>query len=166
MKRPIALALMILLANPPRASALDADKAAYVGGTISSYTAIDKPIEGRLSLGPAQLAFAPDNRPPGAEHLSIDYSSIHGLEFGQAAGRRGPLIAGAFVLLGPFGLPAVSAKHRAHYLTLVYADSRGQHQVVVMELGKDMVRTTLAALEERSGIPIEYQDDEARKWRR
>jgi hypothetical protein len=33
----------------------------------------------------------------------------------------------------------------------------------VLELGKDIVRVTLAALEARSGHKIEYQDEEARK---
>ena len=36
-------------------------------------------------------------------------------------------------------------------------------QVGVFELGKDIVRTTLAIVEKRSGKPLEYQDDSARK---
>jgi hypothetical protein len=35
--------------------------------------------------------------------------------------------------------------------------------VAVIELGKDIVRTTLAIVETRSGKQIEYQDEEARK---
>jgi hypothetical protein len=37
---------------------------------------------------------------------------------------------------------------------------------MVIELGKHVVRSTLAGIEARSGVPIEYQDEEARKWRR
>jgi hypothetical protein len=33
----------------------------------------------------------------------------------------------------------------------------------VLELGKDIVRTTLASIEARTGKRVEYQDDEARK---
>ena len=33
----------------------------------------------------------------------------------------------------------------------------------VLEIGKDIVRTTLAIMETRSGKKIEYQDEEARK---
>jgi hypothetical protein len=165
-KRPIVLMLMMLIASTPPASALDAHKAAYVGGTLPSYSVANQPIEGRFDIGPTQLAFVPDHRRPAMERLSIDYSAIRGVELGQTAGRRRPLVAGALVLLGPFGLPTLSAKRRVHYLTLVYADHQGQYQVVVMELGKDLVRTTLAALEGRSGITVEYQDDEARQWSR
>ncbi|HZN10410.1 MAG TPA: hypothetical protein VFC61_01965 [Blastocatellia bacterium] len=35
--------------------------------------------------------------------------------------------------------------------------------MAVFELGKDMVWTTLAVVEARSGKQVEYQDDEARK---
>lgn len=41
------------------------------------------------------------------------------------------------------------------------ADAR--EQAVVLELGKDIVRTTLTVVETRSGKEIEYQDDDARK---
>ena len=34
---------------------------------------------------------------------------------------------------------------------------------MVFELGKDMVRTTLAIMEARTGKKIQYQDEEARK---
>ena len=33
----------------------------------------------------------------------------------------------------------------------------------MFELGKDIVRTTLASLEARTGKKIDYQDEEARK---
>jgi hypothetical protein len=36
-------------------------------------------------------------------------------------------------------------------------------QVVVLEIGKDIVRTILPIVETRSGKKIEYQDDESRK---
>src|SRR5262245_3638850 len=166
MTQPIALALIVLLASPLRASSLDAHKVAYVGGTIPWYDVANEPLDGHLHMDPTQVTFVPDRRPRVAEHLSIDYSSIRGLEFGQTVGRRVPLVVGALVVLGPFGLPSLSARHRAHYLTLLYADPQDQYQVVVMELGKDIVRATLRTLEERSGVAVEYQDDEARKWSR
>ena len=39
----------------------------------------------------------------------------------------------------------------------------GKEQVAVLELGKAVVRTTLAIVETRSQKTLEYQDDEARK---
>jgi len=38
-----------------------------------------------------------------------------------------------------------------------------KQQAAVFEIGKDSIRTTLAALEARTGRKIEYQDEEARK---
>jgi hypothetical protein len=70
------------------------------------------------------------------------------------------------VLVGPFGLLLLSAKRRAHYLTLVYADEMGENQVVVMELGKNVARAALDALEAHTGLAMEYQDEAARKWSR
>lgn len=48
----------------------------------------------------------------------------------------------------------------------MYADDLGKYQVVVLELGKHVVRETLDALEARSGVEIEYQNKAARQWRR
>jgi hypothetical protein len=55
------------------------------------------------------------------------------------------------------------SKKRKHYLTVGYKDEEGSDQVVVLELGKDIVRTTLAVVETRAGKQIEFQDEEARK---
>jgi hypothetical protein len=166
MKGPIALTLMFVLASPPRVWALDGNKAAYVGGTIFSFNVSNEPIEGRLDIGPHRLVFVPDGGPHAAGRLRIDYASVRHLELGQKAERRGPLVVGATVLVGPFGLLLLSAKRRAHYLTLVYADEMGENQVVVMELGKNVARAALDALEAHTGLAMEYQDEAARKWSR
>jgi hypothetical protein len=55
------------------------------------------------------------------------------------------------------------SKKRKHFVTIGYKDNDGKEQVAVFELGKDIVRTTLAVLETRSGKKIEYQDEEAKK---
>jgi len=44
-----------------------------------------------------------------------------------------------------------------------FKDEAGASQVAVIELGKDLVRTTLPIVKTRSGKEITYQDDEARK---
>jgi hypothetical protein len=58
---------------------------------------------------------------------------------------------------------ALFSKKRNHYLTVGFKDAAGKDQAAVFELGKDIVRTTLAIIQTRSGKQIEYQDDEARK---
>jgi hypothetical protein len=81
---------------------------------------------------------------------------MNSLEYGQKAGRR----VGLAIAVSPL---ALLSKKRKHFLTVNYLDDTEKQQAVVLELGKDIVRTTLATLEARSGRKIEYQDEEARK---
>ena len=67
------------------------------------------------------------------------------------------------MLLSPVGLFLLFSKKRKHYLTINFKDAAGKDQAVVFELGKEIVRTTLAILEARTGKQIQYQDEEARK---
>jgi hypothetical protein len=60
-------------------------------------------------------------------------------------------------------LLSLFSKKRKHYLTIGFKDEMDKDQVVVLEIGKDIVRTTLPIVETRSGKKIEYQDDESRK---
>ena len=83
-------------------------------------------------------------------------TNITGLEYGQKAGRR----VGAAVLVNPLLL---FSKKRQHFFTIGFKDKDGKEQAIVLELGKDIVRTTLTIIETRSGKEIEYQDEEARK---
>jgi hypothetical protein len=166
MRHLTVVALLVVLVTPALASALAGDKAAYVGGTIARFNIPDMRVEGLIELRRRHFVFVPANSPHAAEPLPIDYESIRHLEFGQLASRRVPLVVAATAVLGPFGLLSMPAKSRAHYLTLTYAGEQGRTEVIVVELGKHLVRSTLAVVEARSGIPIEYQDEEARKWSR
>jgi hypothetical protein len=167
MKRITAVALLVLLTIPNLVSAVAGDKAAYVAGTIARFNRPSTHIEGRVEIGPRQFVFVPDTSlHAGARPLLIDFESIRHLEFGQNVSRRAALASGTTAVLGPLGLMSLLAKSRAHYLTMTYASEQNRTEVIVIELGKDVVRSTLAVVESRSGIPIEYQDEEARKWRR
>jgi hypothetical protein len=95
--------------------------------------------------------------------LSIPYKDIIDLEYGQKAGRRIGAAVGTTILLGPLGLLALFSKKRNHFLTVGFKDADGKDQVAVLELGKDIVRTTIPIVETRSGKKVTYQDDEARK---
>ena len=148
--RPVAAALILVLVASAVLSAVDGNKAAYIGGTLTS---VKEKSEGSFSTqSPTEAVFNVKNQPP----VSIPYSSIESLEYGQKAGRR----VAVAVLVSPL---ALFSKKRNHYLTISYKDKGGADQAAVFELGKDIVRTTLAVLELRSKKPIEYQDDEARQ---
>lgn len=46
---------------------------------------------------------------------------------------------------------------------MAYKDADGKEQACILELGKDIVRTTLKIMQTRSGQTLKFQDDEARK---
>jgi hypothetical protein len=132
--------------------AVDAKKAEYVGGTITS---IPEKTEGVLDTkNESTLTFTPGKK--GSTPLAIPYSAITELEYGQKAGRR----VGVAIMISPL---ALFSKKRKHFLTVSYKDVSDKDQAVVFEVGKDIVRTTLTIVETRSGKEIQFQDDEARK---
>jgi hypothetical protein len=147
-RRFVATALLVSFVAVPLA-AVDGDKAAYMGGTLQ----VKEKAEGSFSTqSPTEVVFATKKNGT----VSIPYTSIESLEYGQKAGRR----VAVAVMISPL---ALFSKKRNHYLTITYKDQAGVDQAAVFELGKDIVRTTLTVLEVRSKKEIEYQDEEARK---
>ncbi|MGE3342576.1 MAG: hypothetical protein AB7L71_03985 [Vicinamibacterales bacterium] len=144
---PSTLAIVLLVATS--AAAVGGNKAAYVGGTV---TTVKEKAEGPLDIRDnATLTLSTKDG-----SLKIPYAAIESLEYGQKAGRR----VAVAVLVSPL---ALFSKKRNHYLTIEFKDADGKAQAAVLELGKDIVRTALTVVETRSGKKIEYQDDEARK---
>ncbi|HWZ30400.1 MAG TPA: hypothetical protein VNX18_03650 [Bryobacteraceae bacterium] len=121
----------------------------YVGGTVTS---IKQETEGKSSTVDEKVfTFAYKKG-----KLDIPYERVDSIEYGQKAGRR----IGVAIMVTPI---ALLSKKRKHFLTVNYLDENEKQQAVVFELGKDIVRVTLASLEARTGKKIEYQDEEARK---
>ena len=135
--------------SSPLQAGVPARRATYRGGTI---TQLEISQQGELSLESADhLVFD-----AGSDDLRVAYTSIRGIEYGQKAGRR----LGLAIVVSPLFL---LSKKRKHFLTVHFVDQRGGSQAAVFELGKKIVRTTLAALEARTGLLIDYEDEEARK---
>jgi hypothetical protein len=120
----------------------------YVGGTLT----IKQETEGRSSTADEKVFVFEYH----GGKLEVPYERMNELEYGQKAGRR----IGVAILVSPI---ALLSKKRRHFLTINYLDESEKQQAVVLELGKDVVRTTLASVQARSGRKIEYQDEEARK---
>jgi len=162
-KRLTASVLLALFASSITLSAVDGDKAAYIGGTHPAYVGAKDEIEGELNTQlETALVLSPKAKSLRGNNLNIPFDKVIDLEYGQKAGRRVGLALGLAVV-NPIALGALFSKKRKHYLTIGYRDEAGKDQVAVLELGKDIVRTTLAIVETRSGKKIEYQDEEARK---
>ena len=150
MKKSIALVLVCVLGLDLAAFAgLGSDKTAYIGGTENQ---IKDGIEGRSS--------AKDDKNFIFEYkdgqLEIPYDQVNDLEYGQKAGRR----LGLALAISPWLL--LSHKRR-HFLTIGWKDAQDKQHAAVLEIGKSVVRTTIATLEARTGRKVEFEDDEARK---
>lgn len=166
MKRFILTALCLtLFLNATALAGLNSKKAAYQGGTTKDkdFPGAKDAVEGILNTGDETLLKFEYTLNKQPKVYSIPYNQILDIEYGQKAGRRvGASIATA-LLISPIGLFLLFSKKRKHFVTIGYKTDDGKEQVAVYELGKDIVRTTLAILEARSGKKIEYQDEEARK---
>ena len=161
--RATAAALLVIWTTTT-AFALGGKKAAYFGGTSNVFAGATDPVEGQLNTTDAEyLVFTAENAPFKGSELQIRYNDITELEYGQKAGRRVGAAIGTAVLLGPIGLFTLFSKKRKHFITVSYTDRTAKEQAAVLEIGKDIIRTTLTIVETRSGKDIQFQDDEARK---
>lgn len=142
-------------------SALAADSkmksAEYQGGTVA---AMKEGTEVKYALGATDATFTTKGKT-----LTIPYTDIKSIEYGQKAGRRVGAAIGMSVLTGPVGLAMLASKKRKHFVTLSWGTENGPKEAAVFELPKDDIRVALTTLEARTGKTIEYTDEEARKYR-
>lgn len=160
-------AVLLLLAFGTEATgiaSIGSKEAAYFGGTVSAFSGAKDPVEGHIDTANENvLAFSATDKPFAGQVVSIPYASVIDIEDGQKAGRRVGAAVGYSLLLGPAGLLALLSKKRHHYLTVGYQGAGGKDQVVVFEIGKDIIRTTLAIVETRSGKKVVYQGNDAHR---
>lgn len=126
-----------------------AGDARYVGGTVGSLPA---DAEGDLrATDDLFLQFRCKGR-----ELHVPYTQVNLLEYGQQVDRR--YIAAA--LVSPLFL---MSKKRQHFLSLGYTDAQGRQQAMVFRVDKSKIRALLVSLESRTGLKVQYQDEQARK---
>ena len=140
---------MITAALLLAASAYAQSRAEYVGGTAMQFAS---GASGSIDVRDQQyFAFYTKKG-----QIRIRYDKIDGLEYGQKVDRR-LLMA---VVISPMFL---LSKHRKHFLSIGYMDEDSHHQALVFRVDKNDIRATLVSLEARTGLRIQYQDEEARK---
>lgn len=133
----------------PVAAAVRGDEAMYIGGTIRQ---AKEKTEGTLDMSPSDAAVF---RWKGGE-FKIPYKTITSLEYGQKAGRR----IGVAIAISPV---ALLSKKRKHFLSIAFADEKGEKQGAVFELAKGQTRGTISTFETRSGVKLEFESEEAKK---
>jgi hypothetical protein len=147
-KKLVSLFVLVLFLESAALAGLGGGKTMYVGGTTKG---VAERTEGTSSMGDGDFIFTHKGG-----KLTIPYTQVNGLEYGQKAGRR----VGMAIAISPLLL---FSKKRRHYLTVSYLDDQKQQQAAVFELGKDAIKPTLSGLEAKTNKKVEYQDDEARK---
>ena len=165
MKRIVAFALSLaIFSAAPLALATDSKGAAYYGGTLMAFNGAKDPVEGKIdTTNEKALTFYATDKQFTGRSFSIPYDRVLDLEYGQKAGRRVGTAVATTVLFGPIGLVSLLSKKRKHFLTVGFKDDSNKDQLAVIELGKDIVRTTIPIIETRSGKKVEFQDEESRK---
>jgi hypothetical protein len=144
MRRTLVLAGIFLVAHLQGQS-----KAEYVGGTASQM-AIG--AEGSIQVDDDRyFAFYSKK-----SLVRVGYDQINLVEYGQQVSRR---LALAVVISPMFLL----SKQRKHFLTVGYMDGEGRQRALVFRVDKNDIRATLVSLEARTGLKVQYQDEEARK---
>ena len=122
----------------------------YVGGTAP----LAAGTHGSIALSDDRyMAFY-----AGKSQVRVAYDRVNLVEYGQQVDRR---LALALVISPVFLL----SKSRKHFLTIGYAGEDGKQQAMVFRVDKNGIRPTLVALEARTGLKVQYQDEEARKAR-
>ncbi len=120
----------------------------YVGGTVAD----GKKGDARIDIStPGSLALRIRK-----DSILIPWRDVDTLEYGLRVSRRYVEAA----LISPIFLVG---KKKTHFLTIGYVDAGGERQAVVLEVSKGDIRALLVSLEARTGLRVEYQDEEARK---
>lgn len=146
----ISAAIVWLAAGSLKLGAADAGgRVEYVGGTLAN---LPSRAEGRVNTSdPKTLVFQARG-----QDMRVAYGEINLLEYGQQTGRRYIMALAISPLL-------LLSKSRKHFLTIGYKDGDGNQQALVFQVDKKDVRALLASLQARTGLKLDYQDDEARK---
>lgn len=140
----LGVAGALVLAGEPRGG-----KADYVGGTTD---VLEPETEGIIYTVHPDLFLFQTRKTV----IRVPYERINLLEYGQNVSRRYALA----ILISPLLL---LSKKRAHFLTVGFQDEFGRQQAMVFKVDKKDVRAVLAALEARTGLRVQFQDEEARK---
>ena len=141
--------LVLMAVSCALLGAADGADARYVGGTVSAVEADSNGII--RTTDDLFLEYKAKGR-----ELHVPYAKINLIEYGQNVDRRyivAALISPLFVL----------SKKRHHFLSLGYTDNEGRQQAMVFKIDKGKIRALLVSLEARTGLRIQFQDEQARK---
>jgi hypothetical protein len=141
------------------------EAAQYVGGTV---TTIPQQALGELVTADENMLLFTWQRggPSGGGEWRIPYKRVTYLGYGQHAGRRvgaAAALTPVAAAMNPAFIPVLWSKKRRHYITLAFKDDQDKTQTVIFMVGKKSIRVLPKILEARTGVKLQYEDEEARK---
>jgi hypothetical protein len=143
------LPAVLLLATAALLHSAEGAPATYVGGTVEE---IRSDSDGRLkTTDDLFFEFRCKNR-----QVHVAWDKVNLIEYGQNVNRR----VGLAVAVSPLFL---LSKSRRHFLTIGYTDPEGKQQAMVFQVTKSKIRAVLVSLEARTGLKVQFQDEQARK---
>ncbi len=152
--RLLAVSLALIPALTPALNGQS--RAQYAGGTSAQ---LAPGVEGRIEVNDeSYFAFYSKKT-----QVRVPYDRINLVEYGQTVSRRVAMAIALSIALPAIGPLILLSKSRKHFLTVGYAGDDGKQQALVFRVDKGGIRVTLVSLEARTGLKVEYQDDEARK---
>lgn len=148
-KVSVGVLTLIFFAGSVLRAGIPPDAAMYIGGTV---TTIPEQTIGKLDFTSEEsVVFRWKNG-----QWTLPYQQVTSLEYGQKAGRR----VGVAIAVTVW---ALFSKKRRHFLTIGFKDSEGKQQAVLIEVGKAKAKVSIAILEARTGLKVEYESEEAKK---
>ncbi|MFN7937718.1 MAG: hypothetical protein U0R19_30600 [Bryobacteraceae bacterium] len=127
----------------------DRGRVEYIGGTVDAFPG---GTAGILKTSDKEYLILVTKKAT----MKVLYERVNLLEYGQQVSRRYALA----ILISPV---LILSRKRKHFLTVGFQDDAGKQQAAVFTVDKDDIRTLLASLEARTGVRVEFQDEEARR---
>ena len=147
--RLICTFLFVMLTGASHGAGETAGRVEYIGGTMEEFRTGSG---GSIHTANGQVL----TLRIGKRDTEVPYDRINLVEYGQNASRRVVMA----VVVSPLFL---LTKSRKHFLTIGFRDADDRQQAMVLRVDKNKVRAVLVSLEARTGLRVQYQDDEARK---
>jgi hypothetical protein len=154
--RPRLLAALLTLTPALSPALIAQSRAQYAGGT-SAQLAVGTP--GRIEVSDDDYFAFYSNK----AQVRVPYDHINLIEYGQTVSRRVAMAIAMSIAMPGVGSLFLLSKSRKHFLTVGYMGDDGKQQALVFRIDKGGIRATLVSLEARTGLKVEYQDEEARK---
>jgi hypothetical protein len=140
----------------PLSAAVEGKRAMYVGGTAAS---LHEKQQGTLDTsGTSEFAFTWDKG-----KWNLPFASLSKMVYREKVGRHVGATVATTAAVGVGGLFLLMAKKKKHYLSLEWKDEAGQPQVAAFELSKDAFESVIADLEEKTGLQLQVEVQEAPK---